>query len=380
MPTRKSRLRPHWRPRWLLAAGATAAIVGAAVAIADPDGSGGPRGGTLGLSSARTPGGSAASSGSKTSRSGISAGADASRATSAAGSGPCGAASAQTIAAIEVHVAKRIYTGEAGGSEVGEDVAHITGFPGLTSAVAAGDQPAVYAAVHAIVYTPHWHIVRLRVTRGSRVLADVGGPDIVAPVSGTLRQGGRDVGHFVMSVQDDLGYVKLVTRFMGVPIDLYGTPRPANGFVMGTLQPPPPVPGDGASVRVRGVSYLARVIPVHAFPEGPLKAVLLLPTPPPGLASRSCAAVRSATWLSVLRHVAARFSPLPSNYQNLSGTLQGATGGLAFVRIGSTQIAGLSAGPRHLPHSGPVRYRGRTWQVASWEPYPPARIYFLAPS
>jgi len=25
-------------------------------------------------------------------------------------------------------------------------------------------------------------------------------------------------------VQDDLGYVKLVSRFIGVPIDLYGTP------------------------------------------------------------------------------------------------------------------------------------------------------------
>ena len=39
-----------------------------------------------------------------------------------------------------------------------------------------------------IVYHPFWHIVRLRVLDASgRVLADFGGPDVIAPVSGTLR-------------------------------------------------------------------------------------------------------------------------------------------------------------------------------------------------
>ncbi len=108
--------------------------------------------------------------------------------------------------------------------------------------------------------------------------------------------------------------------------------------------------------------------------------MLLFPSPAHSLSARSCRSVTDLTWGSVLEHVAARFSSLPSHYQDLSGTLQGATGGLTFVRIGSRQIAGLSAGPRHLPAGGTVRYRGRTWWVHSWEPYPPARIYFLAPS
>ena len=73
------------------------------------------------------------------------------------------------------------------------------------------------------VYKPHWHIVRLRVERGGHVLADVGGPHVTAPVSGMLRAHGRTLGRYVMSVQDDLGYVKLVTRFIGAPIDLYQT-------------------------------------------------------------------------------------------------------------------------------------------------------------
>ncbi|HEX3693337.1 MAG TPA: hypothetical protein VHU13_08325 [Solirubrobacteraceae bacterium] len=337
--------------RWLLAAIVLVGVAGAAVAVADPDGSGSTR-----------------------------RRASAGDATAPAGTGACGAAAAQTVAAVELHVAKRIYAGEAGGGEVAEDAAHITASRELTEAVAAGNQPAVYAAVHRIVYTPHWHIVRLRVLSRGRVLADVGGPYIIAPIAGALRQGARKVGSYVMSVQDDVGYVKLVTRFTGVPIDVYGTPRPAEGFVLGTLQPAPPLPADGASVRVRGVRYLARVIKVRAFPDGPLKAVLLLPPPTQALAAQSCRAVRHATWGSVLKDVAARFSPLPSHYQDLAGTLQGATGGVVFVRDGSTQIAGLTAGPRHLPKSGPVRYRRRTWQVYSWEPYPPARIYFLAPS
>ena len=69
----------------------------------------------------------------------------------------------------------------------------------------------------SLVYS-HTHIVRLRVTRGGTVLADVGGPYIIAPVSGLLRVHGRTVARYVLSVQDDLGYVKLETRYIGFPL------------------------------------------------------------------------------------------------------------------------------------------------------------------
>jgi hypothetical protein len=281
---------------------------------------------------------------------------------------------------VDVHVARRIYAGEENGHEVSQDRARVMASPALVGAVAAANQPATYAAVHAIVYTPHWHIVRLRVVRDGRVLADVGGPYIIAPVTGALRVGARKVGSFVMSVQDDVGYVKLVTRFLGVPVDLYGTPRPRNGFVLGTLQPAPALPRDGGTVEARGARYLARVFAVRAFPGGPLKVALLFPPPARTLSARTCQAVTDLAWGDVVRHVAARYAPLPSHYQALAGTLKGATGGLTFVRIGSRQVAGLSAGPRRLPASGAVRYRGHAWRVYSWEPDPPARIYFLAPS
>ncbi|HEX5308211.1 MAG TPA: hypothetical protein VFW38_03935 [Solirubrobacteraceae bacterium] len=346
--------------RWIVVAFVLAGLAGGAVAVADPDESGqaGPQTRVAGTAD----GGRSGSHG------------------SGAGTA-CGAATAQTIGAIDAQVARRIYRGELSGREVGEDVAHVTGSQELLSALAGGSQTAVYNAVHTIVYTPHWHIVRLRVTRGARVLADVGGPYIIAPLKGSLRQGATKLGSYVVSVQDDVGYVKLVTRFVDVPIDLYGgpAPRPADKFLMGTLQRAPKLPVDGSSVKAHGVSYFVRVAQADAFPSGKLKVALFVPAPSKALSARSCAAVRDLAWGEIVKHVAARFRPLATQYQDFVGTLEGSTGGVAFVREGNLQVAGLSAGPRYLPAHGKVSYHGRVWQVFSWEPFPPARVYFLAP-
>src|SRR5665213_2397489 len=135
----------------------------------------------------------------------------ASLATSTAASGApmsgCGAASTAITASVDAAVARGIYAAEIHSNEVSSDRAHVIGSQALRSALAGNDRAAVYAAVHAIVYAPHWHIVRLRVLKAGRVLVDVGGPDVIAPVSGTLRWKGRPVGSYVMSVQDDAGYV-----------------------------------------------------------------------------------------------------------------------------------------------------------------------------
>ena len=288
---------------------------------------------------------------------------------------PCGPASAAVTASVDEFVAHRIYAGELGGKEVTADVAHITGSHELLTALASSSQTAVYRAVRTIVYTPHWHIVRLRVTAHGRVLADVGGPDIIAPVSGVLRFKGRTVGHFVMSVQDDLGYVKLVSRFTGVPIDLY-----RNGaFVMGTLKPAPSSVTDGGTVKIAGSSYQTHVLVALAFPSGTLQAVLFVPVPAVATKSYNCTQVRTAAWGSVLRHIATRFVPLSAHYQDLVGTVRGSSGGYVFVRAGTRRLAG-NVGPKRIPRSGKVSYRGREWRVYSWEPAPPARIYFLTPT
>jgi hypothetical protein len=207
------------------------------------------------------------------------------------------------------------------------------------------------------------------------VIADVGGPDVIAPVSGTLRANGRPLATYVMSVQDDLGYVKLISRFIGIPIDLY-----RNGvFLMGTLQPAPRVSGTATAVRVHGSHYLLEPLTARAFPSDQLGIALLIPTPSAAVSAASCASVALATWGSIAVHIAARLQPLQAHYQALVDVLHGTTGGPAYVRAGSKLIAGGTL-PAHLPTSGLISYGGRSWSVFSWEPVPPARVYFLTPA
>jgi hypothetical protein len=290
-------------------------------------------------------------------------------------SAACGAASTATIAGVDEIAARGIYEGELHGREVSADIAHVTGSQELLGALASNSTPAVYEAVHTIVYTPHWHIVRLRVLQAGRVVADVGGPDVIAPISGTLRWKGRKVGTYVMSVQDDAGYVKLVSRFIGVPIDLYRSGL----FLMGTLQPAPAKLSAGASVDVHSSTYAVDLLRTQAFPSGNLDVALLVPKHASKLPGSSCASLQLAAWGSIAMHIAARLHPLASHYQALVDTVQGTSGGLVYVRSGSRRLAG-GAGPARIPRHGTVTYAGRTWSVFSWEPAPPTRVFFLTPS
>lgn len=288
---------------------------------------------------------------------------------------PCGAA---TIAQVEESVALRIYAAELRGYEVRADLAHIQDSAELHAALQGSDQTAVYKAVHNIVYTPHWHIVRLRVIQHGHVLADVGGPNVIAPVSGALRSKGKTLASFVMSVQDDLGYTKLISRFIGTPIELYREGAP----LMGTVSTPPVAPRNGESLTLAGTRYRVLAIDAKAFPSGTLEAALFIAAPSSATASYTCERVRVAAWGNIAAHVAARFKPLASHYEDFQHTLQGVSGGRVFVRSGAARLVG--GGPLRLPRQGLARYRGRSWDVFSW-PAPdsarqtPARIYFLTP-
>lgn len=287
--------------------------------------------------------------------------------------GGCGTpAGAQATLAVYTSAAVHIYEGELRGGEVAADVAHVRESSQLLQALASGSRAAVQEAVHAIVYAPHWHIVRLRVLSRGQVLADVGGPDIVAPVTGTLRLHGRPLGTYVVSVQDDVGYVKLVTRFIGAPIDLYR----GGAALMGTLKPAPARAASVSPVHVSGRAYAEQELSLKAFPSGILQAAIFAPQPP---ASASCSSLTLAAWGQVARHVAARFnSRLAAHYQDLADIVHTLTGGRVFVRAGARKLVG---GPRpaRIPAAGSVRYAGRTWPVYSWQPSPGVRVYFLTP-
>jgi hypothetical protein len=305
---------------------------------------------------------------------------------------PCAAGTLPTLVADYETAARDIYRGERAGPEERTDAAHVTSATDLTSALAAGNQPATLAAVTRIVYRPHWHIVRLRVLSTSgRVLADVGGPYIIAPVRGKLFFKGAVVGSYVMSVQDDVGYAKLVARFTHLPVELYFHGRRLMGRRFPRREAPPRLPANGSAITVRGrrsvtVSYTAR-----AFPSGKLHVLLAIPRPSARLFRQSCAVVSATTYGAIATDLAGLLN-LPHSYRSsvpvrreyedfveLDG--DGGFGSTyVFVRHGARAVAGTVAnGPKEIPRSGSLAFEGRHWTVFSFAPLPPTRIYLLLP-
>jgi hypothetical protein len=342
-----------------IAVAALLVLGGAIVALADPDpserhGNRPARAGTPGLAGApaAVPGSSAAVPGGPVGAPGSSAGAP---------GAPCGPSTSAVVAAVDGQVAERIYAGELHGTETLEDRRQIAGYAPLIGALRSGDGAAIRAAVHELVYS-HTHIVRLRVTRGTRLLADIGGPYILAPVPGTIRSGGRTLARFSFSVQDDLGFIKLVTRFAGVPLVL----RTPSGQipVAGQAALPPTKIADRGPVAYRGLQYQAYSFPAQAYPAGALRVSLLSP-PRTGLAASSCAQVRTIEVARVAGRIARRFSLAPSNLHVYAELVRSLTLAKVIVKAGGrTYLAGGGRVPHSLPASGSVKLGGRRYELA----------------
>ena len=190
---------------------------------------------------------------------------------------PCGAAAAQTAARTVVLAAEAIYRLELNSVEVRADRREVEGYEPLLSAVAEGNRAAIAKAVTQLVYS-HTHIVRLRITHGGTVLDDLGGAYSIAPVSGQLRLHGHVVGGYLFSVQDDVGYVKLETRYIGEPMLM----RSGAGEipVEGVVRPGSRAIPDDGPVTYRGTREQAVSFTAEGFPASRLKVTLLVPTPP----------------------------------------------------------------------------------------------------
>jgi hypothetical protein len=183
----------------------------------------------------------------------------------------CGASVQETTYNTISHVAHLIYDGEAGKRTLTQ-VHRVQRNQPLLRAVARRDPTATRVAVEALL---HEHVVRLRVSGGGRLLSDVGGPFVLAPVTAPLRVGGRTVGSFVMSIQDDEGYKRLAQRLAGLDVLMYMGPR----LVKSTLGPSPGAIPTSGPVSYRGKSFRAYTFTGKAFPSGPLRITVLIPIP-----------------------------------------------------------------------------------------------------
>ena len=275
----------------------------------------------------------------------------------------CGARAAEVLATSAGTVAERIYASEVKSSEVLSDKHQIESDGPLLSAMASGSSAAIKAAVHTLVYS-HTHIVRLRVSRGTVLLADEGGPYILAPVSGRLRLHGKEVGHFVFSVQDDLGYVKLETRFIGAPLVL--RTDAGNVPVEGLLSPGPDAIPDHGPIAYRGTNYEAYSFKAEAYPSGRLRISLLLPLAS-GLEAKTCEQIKAAELGLVAQRISRRFALSQSAYPPYIKLVHTMTHALVYVRSGSRTLAGSSRDtPAKLPDLGAVSFHGAHYEATSF--------------
>jgi hypothetical protein len=103
-----------------------------------------------------------------------------------------------------VNVAQRIYSSERDGSSVRASLRRISHDPAAMS----GSRPELLRQL----FLPAFHVVRLRVVRDGRV-TDVGGRFVVD---------GPSVNGLTISIQDVLGYVKLVSKLTGQGVVVRG--------------------------------------------------------------------------------------------------------------------------------------------------------------
>jgi hypothetical protein len=299
------------------------------------------------------------------------------RAPLASASAGCSKSTVATIADADATVLTDIYRNELAGTEVSFDLAQITSAADLLSAVGADNRAATLKAVSRIVFHPHLHIVRLRaLDAAGHVLADVGGPYVIAPISGVLRSGGRVIGRFVMSVQDDAGVTKLESHFVGDPIGIYlgGKLVSERGANL------PATPPSGSSLTLGGVSYRPVAETYNAFPTGTLDAVILVPPAAGSLTKEPCTTVRAGEFGRVAERLAQLASSLTQHYHGYAVTVHNYTGAEVFVRQGTKQLASSGgSGPAVIPTSGTVSYPGNSWLVFSFEPRPSTHVYLLIP-
>jgi hypothetical protein len=183
----------------------------------------------------------------------------------------CGHSREDALVNTVSRVAENIYTAESG-RRAQVAVRRVQRDQALLRAVAAHEPFATQRAIEGLL---NHHIVRLRVSAGGRLLSDVGGPYVLAPVRAPLRLGGHTIGSFVLSIQDDEGYKRLSKRLAGVDVLMYM----GSELVKNSLGPNPgDVPSSG-TYHYRGLTFRVYTFHAQSFPSGPLKINVLIPIP-----------------------------------------------------------------------------------------------------
>jgi hypothetical protein len=153
-----------------------------------------------------------------------------------------------------VHVAQRIYSSERDGPAVRASLRRIS----HDAAAMHGSRPELLRQL----YLPAFHVVRLRVVRDGRA-TDVGGRFVVD---------GPSLNGLTISIQDVLGYVKLVSKLTGQGVVVRG--KPGHVIASSPAFAHTKLPSSG-TVSVDGHEYLVRSFTEPGFAGETLRIWLL---------------------------------------------------------------------------------------------------------
>ncbi len=168
-------------------------------------------------------------------------------------------------------VAKHLYYNEIYGPRVHHGLRFVEGDSSLTELLAQQRySEAQNVAYRLMVGNPIRHITRISFVHNGREVINAtwnrNGTFVSAPLSKVLRVKGRTIGTLLVSVQDIVGYVKLITRFSPAQAVVRG----ASGQVRTSLPAAARVslPSSG-SVTIAGVSYLVESFKTYSWGRVP---------------------------------------------------------------------------------------------------------------
>jgi hypothetical protein len=185
----------------------------------------------------------------------------------------CAAELAQNSADTYATVAKRTYAQEVYGAPNGAAFHVISQIPALLDGIATRDFALARQAMHR---QPVRHAVAVRVTDGSRTLIDVGLPFVVGGKVRTLRDAtGAVLGRIEVSIQDVIGFIKLVRRLTGCQVIVEGSTGEAKSSLAAAATIALPARGP---VVVAGREYYVSSFAERGFAGEPLRISILDPT------------------------------------------------------------------------------------------------------
>ena len=203
---------------------------------------------------------------------------------------------ASTVVHTLGDIAMRVYHEGVASARTASAVNLITHSLALRQAIEQDDPGAARTAGQALLATHH--MTNLKVLVGSQTLLDVGGPDALAPLHGTIDGvRGAPIASFLASVWADHGYITETNGISeGGTALRAGTTSIAGSFPL----PPGELPPEGVLTE-RHVSYRYTSFPVLAYPAG-LRRVYLLRS----LQSTAplCGHTEEGTLVNTLSHIA----------------------------------------------------------------------------